>query len=256
MQESLIAGIIAGIIGGLITSAILFIGTIVWTKKTTPWIENLLYRDAQIEGTWIGILMPYIGLDEIDKMREKYAWNFMKQVAKERKKRAKDDDKKEHIEEKELAIPQFDQEGKVVGELILPEKAKENQDDAQNRVNETSPSSRRVPFTVVIKREPIEIKVELRRIGHSITGRVIEVGGASNICSYTVKGEFRNLILACIYETEAKEDIDRGSCSLMLKNNGKNLEGFFSSYSDDEHSISPLRCILRKQSHFDLKDND
>jgi hypothetical protein len=229
--------IIAGLISGALVSFFLFIFSNIWKKQITPWIENLLYRDAQIEGTWMGILIPYVGLDELDKIREKAAWQMFNEIVKNRK--------EQKTTKAENAIPQYDSNGKLIAELILPEeKINDNKEDTEK------PNTRRkISVSIAIKPEPIEIKVELHRAGHKITGRVIEVGGASNICSYSLKGEFRNLILACVYDTETKEDIDRGSCALMLKNNGKRLEGFFSSYSDTEHNISPVRCLLKKQTH-------
>jgi hypothetical protein len=179
----------------------------------------------------------------------------MKHVSRVKRSKFKQNDNKEPTkessnEEKSLALPQFDKEGKIVGELIMPEQPKSKGDNSTESTN--VPPRKKISFSIAIQPVPIQVKVELRRTGHNVTGRVIEIGGASDICSYAIEGEFRNLILACVYETESKEDIDRGSFSLMLRNNGKSLEGFFSSYANGDHAIAPMNCVLRKQGHFDL----
>lgn len=95
--------------------------------------------------------------------------------------------------------------------------------------------------------EPIEVRVEVKRVGHLIKGQIIEIGGASDIHTYSFKGSFKNLILTGEYENQDCTNIDRGSLSLMLRENGHSLEGFFSSYSDEDHRMAPFKCVLKRQ---------
>lgn len=75
-------------------------------------------------------------------------------------------------------------------------------------------------------------------------------------CFLFPSGLFKNLILSGTYETFNKENMDRGAFSLMLIDNGKKFEGFFSVYNDDNHSISPMQCILRKQNKLADKNEE
>jgi len=44
----------AGVVSGLITSLITVIIVVFWKKAIEPWIANLLYRGARIDGIWKG----------------------------------------------------------------------------------------------------------------------------------------------------------------------------------------------------------
>lgn len=96
---------------------------------------------------------------------------------------------------------------------------------------------------------PIEIRVEMKRVGHTIKGQIIEIGGASDIHTYRFTGSFKNLILTGEYENQDCAHIDRGGLSLMLRENGRRLEGFFSSYADSEHRMAPFKCVLKRQNN-------
>lgn len=47
---ALILGVVTGVISSLITSAF----RSVWRRTLEPWFEERVYKDAQIEGRWIG----------------------------------------------------------------------------------------------------------------------------------------------------------------------------------------------------------
>ena len=66
--------IIEGVIGGVVTALLLLLFTTLWKTNITPWFENITYRDAKIEGVWHGFLIPYMGIDEIDRLRAQAAW--------------------------------------------------------------------------------------------------------------------------------------------------------------------------------------
>jgi len=59
----------------------------------------------------------------------------------------------------------------------------------------------------------------------------------SHLITYEFEGEFRNLILTARYSVKAQHDLDRGTFTLMLRNNGKMLKGFFAWYVDNENDV-------------------
>ncbi len=135
----------------------------------------------------------------------------------------------------------------VTAEVVIHQgKDKENEQQGSENKKKTKTEFRLSPT-------PIIIRAEIRRSGHNISGRIIEIGGASKVHSYNIVGTFKNLILSGTYEPFSKDHMDRGAFSLMLLENGKKLEGFFSSYSDGDHRIAPMQCILSKR-HISTND--
>lgn len=229
----LVNSVASGIISGLVTAFLLFVFAILWKKNITPWFENLLYQDVCIEGEWSGILIPYLGLEDIDEIAKKAAWNrYLKKVRQERK-----EDRGEPVPASSKDENGEDKE--VSAELILHNDSEKPED--QKKENEKH-------IKISIGAIPIMIRVEIERTGHKVSGRIIEIGGASKVHTYTISGSFKNLILSGCYDTCSRDHIDRGAMSLMLKNNGKVFEGFFSSYSDHKNKISPMQCILKKKN--------
>jgi len=232
--------IINGIISGIVTAVILFIVQIIWKKNILVWIENLLYQDVCLEGEWTGFLVPYLGLDHLDKISKEIAWKRFQQKQRTRTR----PDKSEKTESVEASVfnEKTGKEEKISAEIILSggnEPKNTDDDENQNQKGKTT-------IEINLFSEPIIVKFEIKRVGHQITGKMIEIGGASQVCSYNITGSFKNLILSGCYETTSKNNIDRGALSLMLFDNGKKLEGFFSSYSDSGHRVVPMRCVLNK----------
>lgn len=223
----------SGIISGLITAILLFVFAILWRKNIEPWFENLLYQDVCIEGEWSGILIPYLGLEDLDRVAKRVAWRrFQESLRKEQK--------AERGEPVPVStVNEEGEEKEVSAELIL-------HNDTEPKSEEKLETEKHIK--IGIGSIPIIVRVEIARVGHKITGRIIEIGGASKVHTYTINGTFKNLILAACYETCTRDHIDRGALSLMLKNNGKVFEGFFSSYSDNQHKISPMQCVLKKKN--------
>lgn len=244
-QADLAEPIVNGVIGGVVTSLLILIFTILWNSNITPWIENLLYKDTKLEGVWNGVLVPYIGIEEIDKRRIDVAFGIVERRRRKRKKTQKEAQPEEG-NGKSLAISATSQENDcerdIEAELILKEPAKSNPDEDKGELID-----RRVFLKIGSGMAPIEVRVEIKRVGHSITGQIVEIGGASDIHTYSVKGSFKNLILTGEYENQDCSHIDRGSLSLMLRGNGRSLEGFFSSYDDGEHHMAPFKCVLKRQ---------
>ena len=155
--------IASGIISGLVTAFLLFVFAILWRKNITPWFENLLYQDVCIEGEWSGILIPYLGLDDIDEMAKKAAWRqYLRKVRQERR------------EERGETVPatSTDENGserEVSAELIL------HKDHGRDEPKSGPDEERHIK--IAIGAIPIVIRVEIERVGHRFTGRIIEIGG-------------------------------------------------------------------------------
>lgn len=252
-NEKLFDTITTGVVSGLITAILLFFIQIIWRKNIVVWIENLLYQDVCVEGEWSGIIVPFIGLETIDKFQKEMAWKSFKQrVRREMAADKEPDTSKENTETQDAEIiddsDTATQKSEPVTAEVVIHKGKEKEDSEQS-----GDSSKKVKTEFRISPTPIIIRAEIRRSGHNINGRIIEIGGASKVHSYNIAGTFKNLILSGTYETFSKDHMDRGAFSLMLLENGKKLEGFFSSYADGEHRITPMQCILRKR-HINTND--
>lgn len=249
--------IATGIIGGVITSVLIFVFQILWKKNINVWFENLLYQDVCIEGEWTGYLIPHLGIKDLDRIQRQLAFKIMKdrirkekatnQTAKEKTDTTVVDTEAEILPNDNNTTPT---DNGVKAEIVLhhPDKGEQKTD------NDPQPQKKRtIVVETTMRIKPITVRFEIKRTGHKISGRLIEVSGVSQINSYSIDGVFKNLILSGTYDTFNKENMDRGAFSLMLVDNGKKLEGFFSVYNDDEHKITPLQCILKKQNK--ISDN-
>ena len=243
-QDENYSPLIDGIISGIVTALILFIVQILWKKNLLIWIENLLYQDVKIEGEWNGFIVPFIGLEEIDKIQKEIAWQKFKKMRRENNifdsnhenKKQNENTSSNEISTATIYDEKTGKEETVEAEIIFDKKHN----------NESEPKKER--SFIKISSRPIVVRAELKRNGHKIYGKIIEIGGASDIHTYDVQGTFKNLILTASYESTSDSHIDRGALSLMLRENGRLLEGFFSSYNDDEHCMSPMKCYLYKRN--------
>jgi hypothetical protein len=228
--------LVEGVIGGVVTALLLLVFAKLWKTSITPWFENITYQDAKIEGVWHGFLVPYIGIEQIDRLRVQAAWR--KIMSSQKGTTQTNSDKTVSVEASVV-----DNEGERTSssaELILP-----SREQPTNPGEAGTPKARK-SITVAIGVQPIRVRAEFWRVGHRVEGRFIEIGGASEVHTYYVVGTFRNLILCGQYENENRQNIDRGSFSLMLKANGGKFEGFFASYADEQHKIHPFRCVLKR----------
>lgn len=244
-QADLAEPIVNGVIAGVVTSLLILIFSIIWRSNITPWLENLLYKDTRIEGVWNGVLVPFIGIDEIDKRRINIAFGVIEKRRRKRKlKEAESSEEKSPGTGVSVSASAKENEGDrdIEAELIIKEAP---EPDAHNSTDELI--DRRFFIKIESGVSPIEIRVEIKRVGHSIKGNIVEIGGASDIHTYSFIGSFKNLILTGEYENQDCSHIDRGSLSLMLRKNGRNLEGFFSSYVDGDHNMAPFKCVLKRQ---------
>lgn len=80
--------------------------------------------------------------------------------------------------------------------------------------------------------------INLKRNGHHIIGKLTCINGYEKGEEYIIKGSFKNLILSLTYETLDKKKTDRGTLTLMSKNNGDRLKGKIALYDNDEDIIN------------------
>lgn len=244
-QFNMAEPIINGVIGGVVTSILILIFSVIWRSNITPWLENLLYKDTKIEGIWQGILVPFVGIEEIDKRRIKIAFGIIERRRQKKKNKAEEPTADAKNSEQNLAITATaqDKDGDrdIEAELII----KSAPDDVAN-ADQGELIDRKFFIKIGADFAPIEVRVEIKRVGHMVTGQIVEIGGASYIHTYRLSGSFKNLILTGEYENQDCAHIDRGGLSLMLRGNGQSLEGFFSSYVDEDHKMAPFKCVLKR----------
>lgn len=244
-QADLAEPIVNGVIAGVVTSILILVFSIIWRSNITPWLENLLYKDTRVEGVWNGVLVPYIGIDEIDKRRINIAFGVIEK--RRRKRKPKESENHEvNTSGTEISVSASAQEKEgnrdIEAELIIKDAPQAETHDSSDELID-----RKFFIKIGSGVSPIEVRVEIQRVGHSIRGNIVEIGGASDIHTYSFIGSFKNLILTGQYENQDCSHIDRGSLSLMLRRNGRNLEGFFSSYADGDHKMAPFKCVLKRQ---------
>ncbi len=227
-----------GVISGGVTAVLLIILSVTLRSHIRPLLENLQYKGVKIEGVWNGVLVPYIGVDEIDKDRIRIG---MAEIRRRKKAREKSQKAAENSKSTKVSASALDVDG--VTRDIKAELITEN----ESPLDEPEPEVvKRRFFIAVSKFTPIEVRAQFERSGHDVTGEVVEIGGASDIHTYSIRGSFKNLILTGEYENNHSGHIDRGSLSLMLVKNGKEFRGFFASYADNDHRIIPFRCVLKR----------
>jgi hypothetical protein len=229
-----------GVISGVVTAALLVALSITFRSHLRPTLENLQYRGVKIEGVWSGVLVPYVGVDEIDKRRIKIGMAEIRRRKRVRKEKGTNGD----FGTKEISATAIGHDGSqrnIDAELI----ANDDSEDGSDKDDDSEVVGRKF-FIAVSKFSPIEVRAQFERVGHEIKGEIVEIGGASDIHTYSVRGSFKNLILTGEYENNHSGHIDRGSLSLMLVKNGREFRGFFSSYADSDHKIVPFRCVLKR----------
>jgi hypothetical protein len=238
-NQDIIKLLLEGVISGVITSLFILVFVTLWRSNISEWLQDITYRDAKIEGVWQGFLVPYIGIKEIDRMRLQAAWAaFMT----EKMHQASSDESDDAIDVDSSPVISSDEPAAASAELILPSEQTHEANDSDQPGNKTMLKRIRVG----VRAQPIKIRAELTRVGNRIQGQLVEIGGASEVHTYVLNGTFKNLILCGSYENENPQNIDRGSFSLMLKENGLKLEGFFASYTESGESIHPFKCELKR----------
>ncbi|SBS31720.1 hypothetical protein MSP8886_02216 [Marinomonas spartinae] len=121
-QADLAEPIINGVIAGVVTSLLILIFSVVWRSNITPWLENLLYKDTKIEGVWNGVLVPFIGIEEIDKRRINIAFGVVERRRRRRKSPSEEPDEKNDTNKSlSVAASAQEKEGErdIEAELII-----------------------------------------------------------------------------------------------------------------------------------------
>lgn len=96
----------------------------------------------------------------------------------------------------------------------------------------------------------LELKeiITLKRNSHFVEGIIAIVEGPDQGKTYEVTGTFKNLILTASYNSLNKQNLDRGTYTLMLRNNGSSLEGYSAFYEDDSNKIMYGNCVWNRKS--------
>ena len=77
---------------------------------------------------------------------------------------------------------------------------------------------------------------KIQQKAHCISGEII-YKTESEVNEYEFEGEFKNLILTARYWVKGESNLDRGTFTLMLRNNGRMLKGFYAWYLDDRNGV-------------------
>ncbi len=81
-----------------------------------------------------------------------------------------------------------------------------------------------------------EEDAKVRQKAHWVWGDIV-YKTEEGIIDYEFKGEFKNLILTAQYGVKGESNLDRGTFTLMLRNNGRVLRGFYSWYEDEMNDV-------------------
>ena len=232
-----------GVLSGFVTAILLGVFSVAFRKHLIPRLEEIQYRGVKVEGVWFGVLVPYLGIEDIDQERIKVGIAEVRRRQVRRKKQKIGSS--ENVSSPDTRALTIDSDGNtrdIKTEFI--EKEQELDDDGSVLVKRG--------VVIAVKKFPtIEVRAEIRREGYKVFGEVVEIGSRGTMQTYDIKGSFKNLIVTAEYESRSSEHIDRGSLSLMLESNGQKLRGFFSSYEDNENRILPFRCILFREAEWE-----
>jgi len=88
----------------------------------------------------------------------------------------------------------------------------------------------------------------LKRKGHKISGVVAVIEGPDRGKTYEVEGLFKNLLLTLSYSAMDRASLDRGTYTLILRDNGRKLEGASAFYEDGTNSIDKQACDWERKT--------
>lgn len=222
ITDSITISVWTGVLAGIVTSVLIGLARKFWSSIIKPAIEDILYRDAKIEGRW----KAQFSEASVDPQRvrriiastrkneQSKLLNAIKQVAEAEKAKKI----KEHIE--------------------APDEQAKKEDTAPEKPNKSTEKKQ-------VAEESHDwlhtFAVTLERKGHIVSGTMLGTTGGNEGRNYVISGSFRNLILTGTYESTDRSEIERGCFSLMLKNNGSCLHGYMVAYSDNDHELGAIR---------------
>ena len=84
--------------------------------------------------------------------------------------------------------------------------------------------------------ENFEENARVKQNAHRVWGD-ITYKSSSEFIEYQFEGEFRNLILTGRYWVKGENNLDRGTFTLMTKNNGRTLKGYYAWYLAGDNDV-------------------
>ena len=85
-------------------------------------------------------------------------------------------------------------------------------------------------------------RINLERIGYSVSGSVVCISGYSEGQTYEFSGTFKNLLLTADYQVTNGRSLERGTFTLMLIEGGSRLRGYLTYYDSVPHSVMAAPC--------------
>lgn len=89
-------------------------------------------------------------------------------------------------------------------------------------------------------------KLKMERVGNRIEGVLSSTQGHDEGDIWDINGEVRNTIITATYASQNKSSLDRGTFTLMIKDNGLKLEGICALYSNKVHAVKYAEFICTK----------
>ena len=82
----------------------------------------------------------------------------------------------------------------------------------------------------------------LKRTSHDVSGEMVAKESGK---LYSLRGEFHNMILTLTYCSTVLQAVDRGCFTFLLKQNGRQLDGYGAFYYSPEHRIdsAPIKLF-------------
>lgn len=105
-----------------------------------------------------------------------------------------------------------------------------------------------IPFTEIIR---------VHQTAHHVKGETTFKRGA-DIVDYEFEGEFKNLVLTVQYWAKRENNLDRGTFTLMLENNGEALRGHYVWYSPTDNCVQSgeYKWIRKSAAQFTALNNE
>ncbi len=86
------------------------------------------------------------------------------------------------------------------------------------------------------KDEVFHETAKIQQHAHRVWGDIIYKKD-DELITYEFEGEFKNLIFTARYSVKGQNDLDRGTFTLMIRNNGNVLKGHYAWYLAELHDV-------------------
>ena len=101
-----------------------------------------------------------------------------------------------------------------------------------------------------------EVVYKLQRKGHRIWGEFSSISGIDKGKKWSFHGQFKDLVLNIIYESDDPRILDKGSMAMMLNHNGEKLTGHLIYYANDGNQMKSTQIELIPGYPDDGKSNN